>query len=104
MNRVVIAAAACALVLTFSGIIYVMGREHASTAAELAQERRARLAVQITLDQAQEAVAVHRAHLSRVAEERLEIQTILNDLQQVEGRNAPLSPVLRATAERLYAK
>jgi hypothetical protein len=49
-------------------------------------------------------VAVHRAHLRRAADERREIKTILNDLQQMEGRNALLSPVLRATAERLYAE
>ena len=104
MNRVGITAAACVLLLAFTGVIYAMGREHASTAAELAQERRARIAVQRALEHAEEVVAVHRAHLSRAADERRKIQKILNDLQQMEGRNAPLSPLQRATAERLYAK
>ena len=104
VTRVGVTAAACVLVLAFTGVIYKIGREHARTAAELAQELRTRLEMQHALDQAQEAVAVHRAHLRRADDERREIQTILNDLQQMEGRNAPLSTVLRATVERLYVK
>jgi HK97 family phage major capsid protein len=45
---------------------------------------------------------VHRAHLARAADQARQFDAIRNDLQTMEGRDAPLSPLLRATAERLF--
>ena len=52
--------------------------------------------------QAEETARVHRAHLARAADQARRFDTIRNELQSMEGRDAPLSPLLRATAERLW--
>ncbi len=69
---------------------------------ELAAERSDLSAARAVILQAEEAARVHRAHLVRAADEARRWDSISRDLQQMEGRNAPLSPLLRATAERLY--
>ncbi|NRB19959.1 MAG: hypothetical protein HRU33_21030 [Rhodobacteraceae bacterium] len=56
----------------------------------------------VAQDQALEAARVHRAHLARAADQARQFDIIRNELQEMEGRNAPLSPLLRATAERLW--
>ena len=53
-------------------------------------------------EQAEQAARVHRAHLARAADQARQFDTIRNDLQTLEGRDAPLSPLLRATADRLW--
>ncbi|WIY25107.1 hypothetical protein [Parasedimentitalea psychrophila] len=58
----------------------------------------ARVAQQQALDVAR----FHRAHLARAADQARQFDAIRNDLQEMEGRDAPLSPLLRATAERLW--
>lgn len=70
---------------------------------ELEAERRALSAAEAVIEQAEEAARVHRAHLARAADEARRWDALSRDLQQMEGRNAPLSPLLRATAERLYS-
>ena len=57
---------------------------------------------QVAQEQAEEAVRVHRAHLARAADQARQFDAIRNELQIMEGRNAPLSPLLRATAERMW--
>ncbi|MBY6138514.1 hypothetical protein KUV26_03620 [Leisingera daeponensis] len=54
------------------------------------------------LARANEAARVHRAHLARAAEQAWRWDALARDLQSMEGRDAPLSPFLRAAAERLY--
>lgn len=56
------------------------------------------------LDQAKTSAQVHRAYLDRQEAEARRWQQLANDLQSMEGRDAPLSPLLSATAERLYAR
>jgi len=56
----------------------------------------------VALAQAQEAARVHRAYLSRLEADRANWAATLADLQSMEGRDAPLSDLLRATAERLF--
>ena len=52
--------------------------------------------------QAEEAAAVHRAHLARIATEAEAWADLTRDLQEMEGRNAPLSDHLGAVAGRLW--
>ncbi|MEP2717654.1 hypothetical protein [Pseudophaeobacter sp.] len=54
------------------------------------------------LQQAAQAARIHRAHLARAAEEARHGAQLSHELDQLEGRDAPLSPVLRHTAERLF--
>ena len=62
-----------------------------------------RLRVALTaLERAEQTARIHRAHLDRAAAEARHWSSISNDLQQREGQNAPLSPLLGYTAERLY--
>lgn len=68
----------------------------------LDRAERERAAFQDQVKRATEAAAVHRAHIARVEQDRKVLQTTIIELQQMEGRDAPLSPLLRATADRLY--
>lgn len=97
--RLGLSLAALALIV---GIIFSAGREHALTRSELVNERLRRNAAETALERAAVAAAVHRAHIARMQQERRRFQHIRNELQQMEGRDAPLSPLLCATAERLY--
>jgi len=69
---------------------------------ELAAARIEIATAQVAQEQAEEASRVHRAHLARAADQVRQFDVIRNDLQIMEGRNAPLSPLLRATADRLW--
>jgi hypothetical protein len=54
--------------------------------------------------QAREAAAVLRAHYDRLAAQEARWRDIEADLRDMEGRDEPLSPLLRATAVRLWGK
>lgn len=54
------------------------------------------------LAQAEEAARVHRVYLDRLEAEQARWAAIERDLQTMEGRDAPLSDLLRVTAERLF--
>ncbi len=70
--------------------------------SELAAARSELKAAQASLLQAEETARIHRAHLDRAAEEARGWVAISNDLQSMNGRHAPLSPLLSATADRLF--
>ena len=59
-------------------------------------------AAQAVIAQAAETARIHRAHLDRAADEVRAWVALSNDLQNMEGRDAPLSPLLSATAERMF--
>lgn len=65
-----------------------LGRELAVAAAIQAQQA--------------EAAAVHRAHIKRLTAEAADWAAFTNELQSMEGRNAPLSDHLRAASGRLW--
>ncbi|MEP4038902.1 MULTISPECIES: hypothetical protein [unclassified Pseudophaeobacter] len=90
---------ACSL-LVFGGMKLLGDR--GQLAAKLEQAQRQLTAALVELERAEEAARVHRAHLARAAEEERRWILITNDLQQMEGQDAPLSPLLGHTAERLY--
>jgi len=69
---------------------------------ELAATRSDLKAAQASLELAAETARIHRAHLDRAAEEARGWVAISNDLQSMKGRHAPLSPLLSATADRLF--
>jgi hypothetical protein len=52
--------------------------------------------------QAEEASRIHRAHIQRLEQAEERWTDIENELRTMEGRDAPLSPLLRATADRLW--
>jgi chromosome segregation ATPase len=60
--------------------------------------RRANAELQRAADTAQ----IHRAHLERAADEARHWAALSNELELMEGRDAPLSALLGVTAERLY--
>ncbi|MEC8195941.1 MAG: hypothetical protein VX228_06405, partial [Pseudomonadota bacterium] len=82
------------------GLYLVLGR--ADLPAQPLAERGAEIAA--ALKQAETAAAVHRAYLARAEVDAERWRAVQNDLQSMEGRDAPLSPLLRATAERLFAR
>jgi len=69
---------------------------------ELAAARIEIATAQVARKQAMRAALVHRDYLARAADKARQFDAIRNDLQILEGRNAPLSPLLRATADRLW--
>jgi Flp pilus assembly protein TadB len=64
---------------------------------DLSAERAARA-------QSDEAAAVLRAHFARITDEDAQWRDLDADLRKMEGRDAPLSPLLRTTAERLWGQ
>lgn len=92
------AAALAAAVWWLSGLV----ADREALQAELTLVRADRDQAIANLAQAEEAARVHRAHLARAAERARQWDALSRELQAMEGRNAPLSPLLRAAAERLY--
>jgi hypothetical protein len=91
-----------ALAGVLAGVVWFVGdavNDRTWLRGELAAVQSDLAAAQATLEQAAE---IHRAHLSRAADEARAWDALSNDLQQMEGRNAPLSPLLSATADRLF--
>ena len=70
--------------------------------ADLAAAEVDLIAAQAVIAQAAETARIHRADLGRAADEVRAWVALTNDLQNMEGRDAPLSPLLSATAERLF--
>ena len=94
-----------ALVGGLAGVVWLIGdafNDRTLLRSELAALRSDLAAAQATLEQAAETARIHRAHLGRAAEAARSWVALSNDLQQMEGRDAPLSPLLVATAERLF--
>ncbi|MGR3624329.1 hypothetical protein [Pseudophaeobacter sp.] len=93
------AAALVAMACWLGAVIGERARLQADLAATTTRLHRA----QSELERAAEAARIHRAHLARAADEARRWSVLSNELQQMEGRDAPLSSLLSATAERLYA-
>ncbi|WP_276946649.1 hypothetical protein [Haematobacter massiliensis] len=79
---------------------------HQGGRAVRAEAAAARLSVELAATRAElqrqaEAARVHRAWLDRAEAAARRYEAALDDLQKLEGRDAPLDPVLRATVERL---
>ncbi|MEQ3671054.1 hypothetical protein [Pseudophaeobacter sp.] len=94
-----------ALVAMLAGVVWFVGdafNDRARLRGELAAVQSDLAAAQATLEQAAETARIHRDHLSRAAKEARAWVALSNDLQQMEGRDAPLSPLLSATADRLF--
>lgn len=93
------------LVAVLAGVVWTVGdafNDRTRLRGELAAVRSDLAAAQATLEQAAETARIHRAHLDRAAEDARTWVALSNDLQQLEGRDAPLSSLLGATAQRLY--
>ena len=93
-----------ALVAVLAGAVWFVSdavNDRARLRAELSAVQSDLTAAQATVEQAAETARIHRAHLDRAANEARGWVALSNDLQQMEGRDAPLSPLLAVTAERL---
>jgi|GEM_PF-4239166 len=99
-NLPVLAAGVCLAGLVLTGVR--LAHEKKRLIVELSQLQGQLSMAQGELERAQETARVHRAHLSRAAQERRHWSLIINDVQLQEGQDAPLSPLLSFTAERLY--
>lgn len=93
-----------AAVALVAGIWWLVGlvRDQAELSAALDAARVEIATHEVALKQAREAARVHRAYLDRAEDERARWAATLAELQSMEGRDAPLSDLLRTTAERLY--
>ena len=99
-NLPVLAAALGVAVLVIGGLRLFNDRTRLSV--QLGQVQRQLTTALLELDRAEEAARIHRAHLARAEDAARRWSVIANDLQQMEGQNAPLSPLLGHIAERLY--
>ncbi|MEP0155209.1 hypothetical protein [Pseudophaeobacter sp.] len=94
-----------ALVAVLAGVVWFVGdafNDRTRLRGELAAVQSDLATAQATLEQAAETARIHRAHLDRAADEARAWVALSNDLQSMEGRDAPLSPLLSATADRLF--
>ncbi|MEP1494398.1 hypothetical protein [Pseudophaeobacter sp.] len=94
-----------ALVAVLAGVVWFIGdafNDRTRLRGELAAVQSDLATAQASLQQAAETARIHRAHLDRAADEARQWSALSNDLQNMEGRDAPLSPLLAATAGRLF--
>ncbi|WP_375698589.1 hypothetical protein [Pseudophaeobacter sp. TrK17] len=94
-----------ALVALLAGVVWTVAdafQDRVHLRAELAATQADLATAQASLQQAAETARIHRAHLARAADEARAWVALSNELQNMEGRNAPLSPLLAATAGRLF--
>jgi hypothetical protein len=94
-----------ALVAVLAGVVWTVAdafQDRARLRADLAATRSDLATAQASLHQAAETARIHRAHLDRAADEARAWVALSDDLQNMEGRDAPLSPLLGATAQRLF--
>ncbi len=94
-----------ALVGVLAGVVWFVGdaiNDRTRLRGELAAARSELKTAQASLLQAEETARVHRAYLDRAADKARGWAALSNELQLMEGRNAPLSPLLYATADRLF--
>lgn len=91
-----------ALVGALAGAVWFVTdavRDRSQLRAELATVQQDLTTARAQLLQAAETARIHRAHLDRAANEARAWLALSNDLQQMGGRDAPLSPLLAATAD-----
>lgn len=97
-------AAALALALGLGAALWWLSARNNALTSQVASLRVSVASAQHALKQAETAAAVHRAYLARAEVDAERWRAVQNDLQSMEGRDAPLSPLLRTTAERLFAR
>ncbi|GAA6198681.1 hypothetical protein NBRC116598_41260 [Pseudophaeobacter arcticus] len=95
-----------ALVTMLAGVVWFIGdafNDRTRLRGELAAVQSDLATTQASLQQAAETARIHRAHLDRAADEARAWVALSDELQNMEGRDAPLSPLLAATAGRLFS-
>lgn len=78
--------------------------DRAALRVEVKAEQAARRAAESALARAAEAAEIHRAHIARMEEDAAAWRGLLDDFQQMEGADAPLSPFLRAASGRVLGR
>ncbi|NDW00050.1 hypothetical protein [Salipiger sp. PrR002] len=102
MIRSALRLALCAIVACGLWWFARQVKARADLEAELRVSRAELVGARTALSQAQEAARVHRVYLERAERDRERWTALEHELQTMEGRDAPLSDLLRATAGRLY--
>ena len=95
-----------ALVTMLAGVVWFIGdafNDRTRLRGELAAVQSDLATAQASLQQAAETARIHRAHLDRAADEARAWVALSDELQNMEGHDAPLSPLLAATAGRLFS-
>lgn len=90
--------------LTLSGALWWSMSRNGVLRSERDALRVSLASARAAMAQAEEAAAVHRIYLDRQQAETERWAALARDLQKMEGRDAPLSALLRATADRLYGQ
>lgn len=94
--------AALVSIIALGGVAWrASGQRDAAQAEADRLERELTTAIR-AIEDAKMAAEVHRAHIERLAEEARETARLLAELEQMEGQDAVLSPLLDATADRLW--
>jgi hypothetical protein len=93
---------ALAALLALAGLALWQRAQLAAARSELATITRDLADARAIQAQAEEAAAVHRAHVARMQRETEAWADLTRNLQEMEGRDAPLSDHLRAVAGRLW--
>ncbi|WP_299085103.1 hypothetical protein [uncultured Ruegeria sp.] len=65
-------------------------------------EKRSRHAAELALQQAEDALAVHRIYLDQSEDREAQYRALISELGQMEGYDAPLSSFLSNAVDRLW--
>jgi len=93
-----------ALVVSLAGVTalwWVTGQRDEAR-AEAARLQRELASALVAIDVAKNAAAVHRVYVDRLTRDNREMSQLLDELQRLDGQNAPLSPLLDTTVDRLW--
>jgi hypothetical protein len=88
-------------VLALVGALWLVMGQRDRARAEAADWKRAHAVATARLEQVEDANRVHRAHIARMEAEAARWRAVAEELQSLEGADAPLSPYLRAVLDRV---
>lgn len=86
------------LALLFGGLAWWQSERAEALTTELDQAKSELIQKDIQIQQHKDAEAIFNSRLAEVRRESLELEAELSTLQNMEGRDAPLSDLLRATS------
>jgi hypothetical protein len=81
--------------------LWLVWAQRDAARAEAADWRARHAVAAARLEQVEDAARIHREHIERAEREAARWRQIAEDLQILEGADAPLSPYLRAVLDRV---
>jgi len=88
-------------VLALVGALWFVTGQRDAARADAAEWKGKHAVAMARIAQVQEAGRVHRGHLERVEAEAARWRAVAEELQSLEGVDAPLSPYLRSILDRV---